>query len=459
MNSTLEGLRRLSETLVALSSVSRSDVLARCRRGRRGDGSSSNNNNNNSSGDHPDGGSFTQCTHYRVLPSSVRQSYEMLEQGAQLVHATSTKYALMAKIDKAKSHEMAADLLKGCSWVGTACLVLEQHLGGAARRHALNAGRNVVRSVVQLLEEAEQQPQGEEGGPSQPPPPSSALAQRTGVVWESCDVVLNRQLPVGNRTAMRRDLLGYMKECQETIEEFQAMIDAGPPRDDAAPGSDREVGGPDAGADDDDEDDDGHDEWDAFLDGQLDRYRPEELPAVVPCVAMVKCSRGTLNLVLQALDVVGAQLGEATTTAAAPAQTDNGDLDASSSPPQQLSSEDKALLGRMERLHERACQVGIGMTDLGAALYPPLDCDAVGVQVLRQAGAIEQVLRAMTSSVAVGDDDEEEATSSTPSADLGVEWTAAVRELHQKLTSAVSARRTEALEALAEAQVGSDEAG
>jgi Grap2 and cyclin-D-interacting len=451
MNSTLEGLRRLSETLVALSSVSRSDVLARCRRGRRGDGS--NNNNSSSSGDHPDDGSFTQCTHYRVLPPAVRQSYEMLEQGAQLVHATSTKYALMAKIDKGKSHEMAHDLLKGCSWVGTACLVLEQHLGGAARRHVLNAGRNVVRSVVQLLEEAQQQPQGEEGGPSQqpPPPPSpSALAQRTGVVWESCDVVLNRQLPVGNRTAMRRDLLGYMKECQETIEEFQAMIDAGPQRDDAAPGSDRVFGDPDA--DDDDEDDDGEDEWDAFLDGQLDRYRPEELSAAVPCVAMVKCSRGTLNLVLQALDVMGAQLGEATATASAAA----ADHDAWPPP---LSSEDKALLWRMEHLHERACQVGIGMTDLGAALYPPLDYDAVGVQVLRQAGAIEQVLRSMTNEVVDDDDEEEEEEEAvSPSADLGVEWTAAVRELHQKLALAVSARRTEALEALAEAQAGSDEA-
>jgi Grap2 and cyclin-D-interacting len=457
MYSTLEGLRRLSETLVALSSVSRSDVLARCRRGRHGDGS--NNYSNSSSGDRPDEGSVTQCTHYRVLPPAVRQSYEMLEEGAQLVHATSTKYALMAKIDKAKSHEMAHDLLKGCSWVGTACLVLEQHLGGAARRHALNAGR----SVVQLLEEAQQQPQGEEGGPSQqpPPPPSSALAQRTGVVWESCDVVLNRQLPVGNRTAMRRDLLGYMKECQETIEEFQAMIDAGPQLDYvAAPGSDQEVGDPDADADDDDEDNDGEDEWDAFLDGQLDRYRPEELSAAVPCVAMVKCSRGTLNLVLQALDVMGAQLGEATATASA-AAAGNGDHDAW--PPQQLSSEDKDVLWRMERLHERACQVGIGMTDLGAALYPPLDYDTVGVQVLRQAGAIEQVLRAMTSGVVDDDDEvqeqeENESSEAAGMADLGVEWTAAVRELHQKLTSAVSARRAEALEALAEAQAGSDEA-
>jgi Grap2 and cyclin-D-interacting len=443
MDSTLEGLRRLSETLAALSPASRSDVLARCR-----SGSDPHSDDNEDKALH--------CwTHYRVLPPEVRQSYEMLEQGAQLVHATSTKFALMAKIDGGKSHEMAHDLLRGCSWVGTACLVLDPRLGGAARRHALNAGRSVVRSVLHLLLEEQPEHQGDDAqhNHQQPAPPSSsALAQRTGVVWESCDVILNRQLPLGNRTAMRRELLGYMKECQETVIEFQAMIDAGPLLLEDAEGKTNPPSSKDDDVDRDDDDDE--DEWDAFLDGETDRYRPEELAAVVPCVAMVKCSRGTLNLVLQALDVMGARLEEAKASAAAMAPSSSASLeDSTASSPQELSSEDKDRLQRMERLYELACLVGIGMTDLGAALYPPLDCDAVGVQVLRQSGAIESVLRAV---ISISGEDEQEAVA-TVQANAEIdeeEWPPAVRELHAKLAAAVSARRAEALEALAEADAG-----
>jgi hypothetical protein len=41
-------------------------------------------------------------------------------------------------------------------------------------------------------------------------------------------VVLEKKLPIGNRNAMRRDWFTYMADCNETLEEFQALIDEGP---------------------------------------------------------------------------------------------------------------------------------------------------------------------------------------------------------------------------------------
>ena len=48
-------------------------------------------------------------------------------------------------------------------------------------------------------------------------------AVKTGALWESCDDLL--MLPKGSRAAIRRDLLGWARDCIETMHEFQEILD------------------------------------------------------------------------------------------------------------------------------------------------------------------------------------------------------------------------------------------
>jgi hypothetical protein len=279
---------------------------------------------------------------------------------------------------------------------------------------------------------------------------------------------------------MRRDLLTYMQECQETLDEFQAMIDEGPlpattaataahasstaepavakagkdPADGDGAGGQADGGGGREGRADQEEDEE---EWEAFLDGRLDRYGPSEVAVAEACVALVKCSRGTLNLVLQAEDAWGGDGSRVREREGGGGGGGGGDANAAST----LSEDSAAWMERMGQVHELARSVGAGATDLGAALYPPLALDAVGVQVLRQSGAIQDVLRSIarssSSSSGAGDDEEDDDGSSAR--DLAGDLPPPVLELHRKLEAAVRRRRAEALEAIAEAQLEGGGAG
>jgi hypothetical protein len=383
----------------------------------------------------------------------------------------------MSKIDASKSQEMADDLFRGCTLVGTACLALDPCLGPSARHHVLTASRGIITSVVQLLEGQMMERKGEnknkevggsgdgdgddskDGGACEDDSSSSpTLATRTGVVWHHCDIVLQRRLPVGNRNAMRRDLLTYLHECQETMDEFQAMIDEGPlslpplptptettaaSRNDAG-----ELGGDLSGDDDGDEE-----EWEAFLDGRFDRYSSSEMSVAEACVSLVKCSRGVLNLVLQAEDAWGSDTnlreGDDVDN-----DDDHCDVHATTTT---LSEEGVVRMERMGRIHELARSVGMGMTDLGAALYPPLAFDAVGVQVMRQSRAIRNALRSVVSMTIEGNDgDSDDCGTFNDDAgamDLTGDLPPPVLELYRKLAVAIQRREAEALDAIAEAQL------
>ena len=55
-------------------------------------------------------------------PDDVTKAYELLQQGAQLVHSTATKYTLVGKIDEAEQKKLGADLMSGCEMLGAATL-------------------------------------------------------------------------------------------------------------------------------------------------------------------------------------------------------------------------------------------------------------------------------------------------------------------------------------------------
>ena len=323
-------------------------------------------------------------SHYRSMPEAVAQSYEILHQGAQLIHGTSTKYSLLGKLDALEQAKLTDDLWRGCQLLMTAALVVHDDQTGCARstrHHCKQAVRSIVHTVLQLIQAWTE---GDEAVGEN----STLGAQKTGAVWEMCDVVLERKLPRGNRNAMRRDLLTFMMECTETTREFQEMIDAGPSLKEA------EVNGVAAS-----------DDWDDLME---DQYTTNELPVATACLFLVKCSRGCLNASIQVIESVGNQL-----------QNADGDAEASTT-----------ILQRISLMHDLARNVGEGMTDLGASMYSPLQLTALEAQVERQANAIQETLDFVTDEMATN------------------EFAQEVNDLISRVRDALSKRRREARDAL-----------
>lgn len=269
---------------------------------------------------------------YRSMPQVLIEAKDILLQGAELVHATSTKYTLVGKIDTKEQTKIAQDLLRGCQLVGTATLLWhEPGTGASARRHVLQAARAIVRTVQQLVQSFVDGTALEEN--------NNIGAQRTGAVWSACNAVIERKVALGNRNAIRRDLLTYSIECNDTIEEFETMLEAEP----SSP---------------EDNQDDG---WDAFMEGETDQYSASEKTVASAGVSLIKCSRGSLNAALQACESVG-------------------------------SEETPENCQFIATTVELARPVGEGVTDLGASLYPPLDLEEVEEQVNDQHGAMAALL-------------------------------------------------------------------
>jgi Grap2 and cyclin-D-interacting len=345
-------------------------------------------------------------SHYRNLPPAVTEAYALLHTGAALLHATSTKCGLLAKLRMdsatadgggggASSTELQQHhaLLQGCQLVTTACVALHSDdrtkndsmgCSRSARKHVRHAARAVVRSVLLLVEQLVRGSYGEPTAASVHSADNLTIAQAVGAVWQACDYVLQKKLPLGNRAAMKRDLLTYMRECEDSREEFQKMVDVGPAAAAPPPTSDGEELARTSretklGVDDDD------DPWDMFSGGQQrDQYTALELPVATACVGILRCSRGTLRVSLQAMEAVGLS----------PEVIDsNSSNDVDSNEPKQ------ARLGWIAELHDRATAVGVGVTDLGATLYPPLelfvkeeDDGSFQEQVTRQSDAVEAAL-------------------------------------------------------------------
>jgi hypothetical protein len=279
--------------------------------------------------------SSSTLSHYRDIPESVSSSYELFQQGAALVHATSTKYTLLGKIEGGilQQTQVAQDLIVGCQHIATAILALSDDSTGccrSAKMHARQHGLAILTSVVNLIRCFVEDEQFHLRHPEE-------ANARTGAVWECCGT--SKTMPKGNRNAIRRDLLRYVLDCNETMNEFQDLLDLSAmedPRESVRRKNETS-------------DDCVEKEYEWQDEDEDDRYDSLELPVATACVFLVKCSRGCLNWTLQVLEILGEN--------------------------QEMQS--PSLMDLLDQLAEQAKIVGDGMTDLGATLYPPISPEEV----------------------------------------------------------------------------------
>lgn len=286
--------------------------------------------------DLPDRTSPENLSHWRInRPEGVETAFKILEQGNQLVSATSTKYTLVTKIDIEEGSKLAKDLLQGCELLGTAALVIHDNAMGCSRsmrklvKHAVRAVVHTCISLLQVFLVA--------GGSTK------NAAPKTGAIWDACEKIT--KLPTNNRNAMRRDLFTWMVECQDTLQEFSELLQL--------PTSTSET----------------ETTYEMFTAGQSDDYSPNELPIATASLALIKCSRGSINVAIQACEAVGAVADDA----------------------ENNNSNKELLLSWIVKLHDFSRTVGDGMTDLGSLLYPPLDVDDLGDEVTSQCNAIVEL--------------------------------------------------------------------
>lgn len=280
-------------------------------------------------------------SHWRVVPEDIVMANDMLQGGAQLIHGTATKFTLISRLDLTEGVSLGQDLLKGCQHVSTSAMIVcgtnktESRTTGGGSSLSLQKSyqhhcRAIVLSCLQLLDTILLPPNA---NAMQAPP-------RTGAVWSACDKI--QQVPKSNRAAMRRDMLIWMKECNETIEEFQEALQENPQQQQ------------EEGADhDDDDNEEGDVTWDGFLQGEGSGYQPFEVPVVEAALSIIKCSRGSVNVALGACECVGAL-----------AEKEDEEQSEDTGP--------SRLLKWIGDLHDMARGVGDNMTNVGTALYSPL---------------------------------------------------------------------------------------
>ncbi|CAJ1923451.1 unnamed protein product [Cylindrotheca closterium] len=281
-------------------------------------------------------------SHFREIPKDVQIAYNLLHEGAALVHATSTKYTLVGKISIEDQKILSADLQRGCEVLGAATHSLLQDCTGCSRsvRQATRkASLAICINVKHLMDSFEDE--------SALPRDNNIGAQKTGAVWDACDKILNKQVPQGNRNAMRREFFTWTQECQDTMEEFQETIDMGPVEGDG--------------------DVDEAEADDYFGGDEEDQYSESELPIALACMGILKCSRGTMKATLEASDVLGKRVTE---------------------------TQDEQEFDHILKLYNYARAVGEGATDFGSVMYPPMlaSPDKLEEQLRRQAEAIIELL-------------------------------------------------------------------
>ena len=274
-------------------------------------------------------------SHYSILPEEVTQSYKMLQDGASAIQTISTKYTLMAKISLEDGSTFASELRQGCELISTATFLVHQPISGcgrSTRTYLKSKSLAIVNSVTSLIEAfvSGEALNGNVG------------AQLTGAVWQACEAA--ESLPKGNRACMRRDLFSWVRECNDTMEEFQVLVDLGPADGD---NDDDDVNG--GGQEDEDA------RWDDFCNnpGTGEQYTDKEMPIVEASLALIKCSRGILNLSLKACDCASDEVEK---------NGDNQDTDRKMQNMRWISN-----------IHQISRKVGEGATDLGCIMYPPLN--------------------------------------------------------------------------------------
>ena len=284
-------------------------------------------------------------SHWRALPSAVKSAYQLLNDGATYIHATSTKYTLVGKVDTQEGSNLAVELRKGAELLGTGTLLLYSKQYGSSRslKHYIKQySRSIIASLISLIKSFEDgisQGQANDG--------NNIGAQKTGAVWAACDKLTNT-LPKGNRAAMRRELMVWIKDCNESIEEFDEVLELGP-RDD---NSDNE-------------------EEEEMMDEE--QYTEKEMGVARASVNLMKCSKNLLNLVLKTCECVGEYVDKKIPTPNDTATQQEVD-----------DNKRKETLQWISNLHEMARTVGEGVTNVGILLYPPLDNATASEEEIQQ---------------------------------------------------------------------------
>ena len=280
-------------------------------------------------------------SHYRELPNDVAKAYELLQQGAQLIHSTATKYTLVGKIDETEQKKLGADLLSGCEIIAAATHALHQDATGCAQAVRQSTQRStlaIILTVIQLVASFSDHTALDE----------NVGAQKTGAVWETCDKILNRLLPQGNRNAIRRELFTWTRETNDSMEEFQEMIDLG-----CSENVEEGVG----------------EELDDLFGNDDEQFSTLDMPAAKACLGILKCSRGTMKMALDAFEDFGRKFSE---------------------------TQDVSYLDQILQLHQYARVVGKGVTDVGSLMYPPIlpQCSDLESQVQKQVEGITLLINA-----------------------------------------------------------------
>jgi hypothetical protein len=114
-------------------------------------------------------------------------------------------------------------------------------------------------------------------------------------------------------------------------------------------------------------------------------YTSSELPVIGACLLLFKTSKRCLKLTMLAGEAVGSMVDHAQAAGARDGSTGNTD-------PHLRNSQTLGQLRWIATLHDYARKVGVGVTDVGATLYPPLNIGDVELEAQRQIEAMARLL-------------------------------------------------------------------
>ena len=170
-------------------------------------------------------------------------------------------------------------------------------------------------------------------------------------------------------------MLTFKLEANDTITEFQDLLDLGVAADsaDAENSHETAVEPPPPPAAEQQDTETESSPWDAAFGavGTDQHYNTTDHTIAEPRLGILKCSRGCINVSLQAMEAVGLAI--------------NDDDD-------ENSNNKKASLRWISQLHDLARRVGTGITDLGSSLYPPLGHEDLKGEVDAQVASVRALL-------------------------------------------------------------------
>ena len=200
-----------------------------------------------------DDSTSNRMNHYSIIPIELQNIYDTIHQQTTTIYNTVTKYTLMQQMVVPNNNTTTTDdtntimtpitneLLQSCCILVACMMTIHNRIiiimilvvPKSVFRHTKTAILNLLHAVIQLVDSFSTTTTITTTSTSHIDP-----AQRTGVVWEACQTIIGEvgnqnqkrkemmisTLPLGNRNAIRRDLLNFKLECQDTIQEFELLI-------------------------------------------------------------------------------------------------------------------------------------------------------------------------------------------------------------------------------------------